>query len=181
MHNRNAGALIDPVQQEIAIRHANRFDAARIASVYVETWQSTYAGILPDEALVRMSVSRQTRQWQGHLTRGDSTLVAEDKKSGVVGFGSFGRNRDRQLPYDGEVFTLYILPDFQGLGIGKRLLHRAFSSLKELGHKSAIIWVLALNPSRFFYEAQGGEKIAERTEFLFGANLREFGYGWAAI
>jgi ribosomal protein S18 acetylase RimI-like enzyme len=162
------------------IRAAVPSDAAAIAEVYVETWRAAYAGILPDHALVRMSVASQIRQWRSLLNAGDAALVVTDGAD-IVGFGGYGPNRERNLPYSGEVYTLYVSPDYQNQGLGRRLLRAMFDGLQSDGHESAIIWVLAQNPSRFFYERQGGAKIADRNEFLWGVSVRELGYGWTSF
>ena len=50
---------------DISIRAAVAEDAAPIARVHVESWRSTYAGILPDEILLNVSlihISEPTRQ-----------------------------------------------------------------------------------------------------------------------
>ena len=170
------------------IRAAVPGDAAAIAEVYVETWRAAYAGILPADALARMSVASQIRQWRSLLSAGDAALVVTDPDggpgdggSGIVGFGGYGPNRERNLPYSGEVYTLYVAPDHQNKGLGRRLLRAMFDELRGDGHDSAIIWVLARNPSRFFYERQGGAKIADRDEFLWGVSVRELGYGWPSL
>lgn len=176
------------------IRPAYPADAATIARIHVDTWRSTYAGMIPDKTLVGMSVERHQRQWTRQLLgrRGDEfTLVAQDARHGIVGFGSAGRSRGPaalgqgrgQGPglYDGEVFTLYVQPDCQGAGIGRRLLKDLFEGLRKRGMNSAVIWVLAMNPSRFFYEAMGGARAAGREERLWGELLPEYAYGWATL
>ena len=82
------------------------------------------------------------------------------------------------LSYDGEVYTLYVLPDHQGAGHGRGLLGALFSALSAAGCRSALVWVLAENPARFFYEAMGGTLIATREEPFHGVVLSECSYGW---
>ena len=105
-------------------------------------------------------------------------MVAEDDAGAVVGFGSCGPAKGVDLDFDGEVYTLYVLPDYQGRGIGARLLAGLFEALLAGGSRSALIWVLAGNPARFFYQTAGGAWIAVREERLWGATLREMAYGW---
>ncbi len=165
----------------VTIRAAAPSDGPAIARVYVETWRTTYAGLLPDHALVKMSRRRHAAMWSNLIARRgatDAVVVAQSAGAGVVGFGSCGRARGTGLAYDGEVFTLYVLPDHQGAGIGKRLLGALFQGLLERGMRSAVIWVLDRNPARFFYEAMGGRRVAERTQKLWGATLPEAAYGW---
>lgn len=168
-----------------AIRPATPDDVDTIARIHVEAWRSAYAGILPDAYLVRMDGAGQRRMWRQTLRgggRGHHVIVAEPTGGGVVGFASCGPARRDALPprapYDGEVFTLYVALDHQGHGHGKRLLEACFGTLRGQDKTAAVVWVLAANPARFFYEAQGGKKIAERIESFAGANLAELAFGW---
>ena len=67
---------------------------------------------------------------------------------GVVAVGSCGQARRTGLPHAGEIFTLYVAPEFQELGIGRALLRRLFDALIDRGLDSALTWVLAQNPGR---------------------------------
>ena len=69
-------------------------------------------------------------------------------------------------------------PDWQGRGIGRLLLEALFARLHGGGLNQAVIWVLDGNPARFFYEALGGRRIAERKERFAGVELAEAGYAW---
>ena len=76
---------------------------------------------------------------------------------------------------------LYVHPNFQGQAVGRSLLAKLFRVLATKGLDSALIWVLAENPARFFYEAMGGTLIAGREERLWGVPLREMAYGWSDL
>ncbi len=165
----------------IEIRKATSRDAKAIARVYVDTWRDTYAGIIPDRILLGVSHRRisATQSFEiGKRRNGHTVMVAEDSRAGVVGFGSCGRARYANLPYDGEVYTLYVLTDYRGQDVGKRLLGGLFGALLERGSRSVLIWVLADNTSRFFYQAMGGTHVAVRTERLQGTSLPAMAYGW---
>ncbi len=69
-------------------------------------------------------------------------------------------------------------PDAQGHGVGRKLIHALFEGLVERGYPSTVIYVVAVNPSRFFYERMGGKRQIERTERLWGADVAELGYVW---
>lgn len=164
----------------VHIRLAVPDDADAIARIYVETWRSIYAGSIPDHVLTRMSHVRQASAWRHEIggRSGRWVLAAELPGAGVVGFAGLGANRYGPTPYDGEIQTLYVLDDFQGQGIGRRLMQAGFGHLKERRFQRAVVWVLSANPARFFYEAMGGQRIAERNERLWGAILAETAYGW---
>jgi ribosomal protein S18 acetylase RimI-like enzyme len=166
---------------EARVRAARSGDAAAIAAVYVEAWRMAYAGILPDSVLVRMSQSQQQRLWAHQIHNLDMVRVAVTPRDGVVGVASGGRCRDRMFPGAGEVFTLYVAPDHQGQGHGKALLDAVLDGLHDAGHESVVLWVLADNHARFFYEAMGGVRVAERHERLWGVTLREIAYRWRPL
>jgi GNAT superfamily N-acetyltransferase len=104
--------------------------------------------------------------------------VVAEIEGRVVGFVSFGPTRTPAMPYSGEVYALYIHIDWQGQGLGRRLLATALEALAKEGHRGAMVWVLAANPARFFYEAMGGQRAGERQETFAGSELEELAYGW---
>ncbi len=175
----------------LTIREARRTDAAGIARVHVDSWRSAYPGLVPDTVLVSMSQQRHQDQWVhalNHPRARHAALVADitaeaspgrgPAAATLVGFGSCGPGRGAPFALAGEIYTLYVQPDYQDLGIGRALLHGLFDCLLARDMDSALVWVLADNPSRFFYESMGGRRVAERDERLWGTVLAEAAYGW---
>lgn len=164
------------------IRRAVPGDARGIARAHVETWRSAYAGILPDRVVVQMSVDDKAAAWRQLIQRQDAVdavIVAEIDDGTIVGFASCGPAGPESMPdYDGEVHTLYVLPDWQEQGIGRALLCGCLRVLGAAEIAAAYLWVLADNPSRFFYQAMGGKRIGERDERLWGTTVHEVAYGW---
>ena len=121
-------------------RRANPDDAPAIAGVYVETWRTTYAGSVPDKVLLEMSPEIQAVRWTRAIEKKgpEIIVVAEDRNGGVIGVGSCGPNRQRRSSFAGEVYTLYVHPDFQEQGNGRGLLLRLFEELMGAGHNSAV-------------------------------------------
>jgi ribosomal protein S18 acetylase RimI-like enzyme len=170
--------------ETVRLRPAKPSDARAIGRIHVETWRTAYPGMVPDQTLLGMTVDGKASAWRRALSRlptREVVLVAEDSEAGPVGFASAGPNRDPRLPFAGEVQTLYVLPDWQNRGIGRQLLLGCFARLVDQGLASAVIWVLADNPSRFFYERLGGRRAGERDERLWGALLHEVAYGWTSL
>jgi GNAT superfamily N-acetyltransferase len=167
------------------IRPARPEDAAALARIYVEAWRDTYAGILPDAMLVGMSDVRHAAAWQQELLTRDrhsDTLVVEDE-DGVLGLVTIGpaRRVSRSQLEGGEIYRLYVAPECQGQGAGRALLMASFDWLISRDVDAVIVWVLAENPARFFYEAMGGTRLGEKTDNVGGARVREIAYGWTDL
>src|SRR5437660_6908707 len=162
----------------ITIRSARPEDARSIAKLHVETWRATYAGMLSAPYLVGLSAPRQELGWRNVILREPRDLrVAVGSNGAILGFGSCGPNRgDRS--FTGEVFTLYVAPDWQNQGIGRRLLIALFRRLVASGRRSAILWVLRENPSRFFYERLGAQQVSRKPLAVGGVTIEAIAYGW---
>lgn len=163
------------------VRPATAADAAGIARVHVASWRSTYPGILPDRFLVNLSPEAYARRWRALLgadRRGRRTFVAIDPAEGIVGFASCGPQRTSIPGYDGEFYAIYLHDHAQGQGWGRRLMATMAAELLGEGTRSAVVWVLRDNPSRWFYERLGGQRLAEQPISFAGARLSEVAYGW---
>jgi GNAT superfamily N-acetyltransferase len=166
------------------VREAELADALAIAHVHVDSWRTTYRGIVPDDYLAGLSYDRRAATWANIL--GDRAgvsfvYVAEDDGGAVVGFVSGGPIRDAIPDYDGELYAIYLLEPFHRRDIGRQLVAAAAGPLLREGVRSVAVWVLAENPSRAFYEALGGRAVAEKPVEIGGVPLREIAYGWADV
>ena len=163
---------------QITIRSARPGDARAIARVDVETWRTTYAGVLSGSYLVGLSERRREAGWRSVILREPRDVrVAVDPSGEILGFGSCGQNRGDRF-FTGEVFTLYVAPDWQNRGIGRRLLIALFRRLVASGRRSAILWVLRDNPSRFFYERLGAQQVSRKSLAVGAAAVQAVAYGW---
>src|SRR5215467_14857858 len=163
---------------DVTIRPARPGDARGIALLDVETWRTTYAGMLSAGYLVGLSERRREAGWRSVILREPRDVrVGIDPTGTIVGFGSCGPNRGDQF-FAGEVFTLYVAPDWQNQGIGRRLLVTLFRRLVAGGRRSAIVWVLRDNPARFFYERLGARQVSHRPLPVGGASVEAIAYGW---
>jgi ribosomal protein S18 acetylase RimI-like enzyme len=163
---------------EITIRPARPADAHGIARLDVETWRSTYAGLLSTAYLLGLSERRREIGWRNLILRDPRDVrVAVGAGGAILGFGSCGPSRGDPR-FAGEVFTLYVAPDWQNRGIGRALLIALFRRLVAGGYRSALVWVLRDNPSRFFYERLGGRQVGRRFFSVAGETVEATAYGW---
>ena len=76
---------------------------------------------------------------------------------------------------------LYVMPDWQEQGLGRGLLCGSLQLMAKNGCSSALVWVLADNPARFFYEAMEGKRVGEKDEAIWGVTLHQIAYGWRSL
>jgi L-amino acid N-acyltransferase YncA len=163
------------------IREASPADAMAVAKVQVESWRSTYAGIVPQDYLDALSYEQRATVWSTILSNATGrqfVFVAEDLDKNVVGFASGGRMECRDSEYKGELSAIYLLQSHQRMGTGSLLTARIAKRLLDEGINSMLVWVLAANPSRPFYEALGARQVSERDITIGGTELKEVSYGW---
>ena len=170
----------------IRIRQATPTDASAIARVHVDSWRTTYAEIVPQEYLSGLSYSSSQAVWNRSLsTVGNKTsiLVAETHESKVIGFAHCGPARAGDGAYQGEIYSLYLLEEYQRKGAGRRLFRGATKRLLDDGMSSMLLWVFEANlGARRFYESLGGENTGRSAVIrITGSDLVEIAYGWADI
>lgn len=172
----------------ITIRRARTADAAGIGAVHVASWRSTYAGVLPETVLTGLSMPHQAGYYDRVIRAGLVVLVAvasgpdageDGAPPRVIGFITARRRRGGLA--DGEIETLYMLDDYRERGIGRQLLRAAAGHLAEKGCASAFVWVLADNPSRWFYARMGGRHVADGTVAVGGVQVPQVAYLWEEI
>ena len=159
-------------------------DAAAIARVHIDSWRTTYRGIVPDEYLAGLDVADREAHWRGILDSAseDFTYVAETPAAGIVGFAGGGPESSEDPLYRGELYAIYLLQEHHRRGVGRQLTAVVASRLLEAGKRSMLIWVLTENiAARRFYEALGGEYVREQAIAIGGASLTEVAYGWKDI
>jgi ribosomal protein S18 acetylase RimI-like enzyme len=158
-------------------------DAEALARVHVASWRETYAGLLPDAFLARMSEAGYSRRFRRELTQPgphDVTLAALNPY-GVFGYVAGGPSR-AGVEGEAEINTLYLLRAAQGRGVGRRLLVGAVRALAAQGARSLVISVLRDNArARAFYEHLGGLADEPRLEPGPGGQVWEVRYRWAAL
>lgn len=167
------------------IRTATRTDIPAIAKVHVDTWRTTYRGLVPDELLAGLSYENRAETWHrifdSAATDGNFTLVGEDSTGQTVGFANGGPERTGDLIYKGELNAIYILRSAQGRGTGRALVRAVVDALLASNLDSMMVWVLAENPACKFYEHLGGQRIGEKEVEIGGRLVKELAYGWRKL
>lgn len=162
----------------ISLRRAEYDDAQGLAQVHAEAWRQAYLGVLPSLDLERFIANRSKPWWQSKIRQGAEIILFSFDKT-PAGYASIGFNRYNQYPFQGEIFELYLKPEYQGIGFGSKLFTKAREALKSKGLYSLIVWALTENkPALHFYLAMGGKIIARDQEYFGKTAVKKIAFGW---
>lgn len=184
------------VEREIEIRPAEPGDALGIARTQVETWRDAYVGILREQSLINLDEMRATVFWTrviGQMTGYEHISVAEHEGV-IVGFCNAGPARagliqaaERFAGGDpswsastlGEIYALYVDPNFQQMGIGRALLCDGVRALiSDRVERLGLMTLAANDHARRFYEAVGGVPGDTHPSVVSGEPADQVAYMW---
>ena len=135
-------------EPSVTYRPATPFDAPRIAALHARSWQQNYRGDLPDDYLDQHAAAERLAVWTGRFSDPNPNMrvmLAEDENK-LVGFCCLMLH---ESPADGTLLdNLHVRMDYQGLGIGKRLMRwAAVTTVAEDPEGRLYLWVLKNNTS----------------------------------
>lgn len=169
------------------IRKATQEDIPVIAALHIEGWKGAYGGIVDQAYLDSMTLEHRIEKWGEWLNteEGGEVFLAEvdDKPAGFIDIGRTktpppGSSSIRPS-HSGEVYALYLHPDYWRKGIGTLLLKHAARELKDRKHSAICLWVLDANVrAKAFYERMGGQKLGGKMIEIGSSKLKEICYGW---
>lgn len=158
------------------IREAIMGDEDGIARVHVDSWRTTYKGIVSNDYLRTLSYVQRAENWRRGI--GKSALYVAEENGQIVGFATGGKERTGNYDADAELYAIYLLQSVQGQGVGKQLVRKLAEEMKRLNFSSLLVWVLDQNPSKKFYESLGGKRIDETMIDIAGEQFKEVAYHW---
>lgn len=135
------------------IRPAHRGDLERITQIYNWAVQNSVATFDLDNR-----TNEQALQW--YIIHQDSyyPLYAAEKDGEVVGWASISPFHPRPAYKKSGEFSIYIEPEFQGLGIGKDLLETLCQEAQRLGYHTLLGLITATNAASLAVSAKQGFK-----------------------
>jgi len=145
------------VQNE-CIRKATPADAFAITKINYDARRHNYKDIAPQEFLDTLDFQDKLKSTQERFKRWTSVIYVKEIDGKVVGFIGWWLPFDKNVPYDAEIYSIYIDPAIQGKGVGKELMHTIMNDDFFKDKKSFYLWTLEENPqSRGFYEKLWGK------------------------
>ncbi len=132
-------------KNEFYIREILMDDLNEISFIHVQAWKEAYKNIFEDEYLQELDPQNKIASWKKTLENKENfSILALNSEGRIIGFASGGPDRGGTLKY-GEIYAIYVLEKYQGLGIGYKLWKSLCSFLKECGYSHSKLWVLEKN------------------------------------
>jgi ribosomal protein S18 acetylase RimI-like enzyme len=166
------------IAMRFVIREATLEDSTEIARVQVDTWRTTYRGIVPQSFLDEMDYGVRAESWRNQLAGGSSRIYVSEIEGTICGFVCGGPLREPLSDFNAEIYAIYLTVDAQQKGCGRAMMQQLAAKLLQDGLKGAVVWVLEKNPACGFYEHLGGELLAQKTISIGDSDLVEVAYGW---
>jgi len=167
---------------KVSFREATVADCLAVARVHVQSWRESFAGIVPQTFLDKMSVEKRAKAFEKEFSAASYKMfVAEVPERGIVGFADFGESRESIGAYEDELYAIYLLPEFQRKGIGERLFNLGGEFLIGSGKSSMYLLALKVSPYKSFYEKMGGQIVGRKQVEIEGIMYDELVYGWDSL
>jgi L-amino acid N-acyltransferase YncA len=156
----------------LTVRDAREADIRALARLHVTTWNATHRGGRSGGPTYEL----RERQWREAFSQSDGgwfCLVIERADGELVGFAKGTRYAHADLPaFAGELNKIYLLEEYQRLGLGRRLVGHVARRFLSQGIESMVLFGDARNPSCACWEALGGEPLPHPDGAFSGS------YGW---
>lgn len=144
-------------------------DASALACLHSRIYHMTYSLLLP-EKLVRANAPYDWEElWRQRFPLARCTRVAE-MGSETVGFVQAGLPVRSVPGCDAELYSIFVLPEYQGLGLGGLLFGQVMNCLAAQDFHRVGLWALSSNPSVAFYSAMGMQ-VVDRVGERHGASV----------
>lgn len=153
--------------ESFLIRDATPEDVPSLVRLHVVTFHQTHGG----------GPTYEVREWQWREAFAKAggnwfCLVIERQNGDLVGFAKGVPYTGDLRGFAGELNKIYLLREYQRLGLGQRLVGHIARRFLTQGISSMLLFGEAQNPSNGFYEALGAERL------LTSAGEFHGGYGW---
>lgn len=167
------------------IRKPTESDAEGIAFVHVNSWKTSYTGIIDQDFLESLSYEKRLASWKEILKSKNSQELVVLLNKQIVGFVGFGPIRaESYLAFFedtekkiGEIYAIYLLEEHKRKGLGKELFTQCRLWFNQEGFETFVVRALTDNlRAKGFYEKEGGKSIGEITITIGNKNYPEAFY-----
>lgn len=162
----------------IEIRNLLKEDISDIAKISIDSWKLEYGDFIPQKYIEKLCYKEKEAGYNSWIFNSDNVSFAAIVDNKVIGFCYGGSNEEEPLGYSAEICELFVRREFQGMGIGIKLLFKTIDALKSKGHSSVVIWNFKDSKSNNFYKHIGGELITTVVQKPEGKEVAVDIFGW---
>jgi GNAT superfamily N-acetyltransferase len=150
----------------VTVRRGSAADADAIGRVHAISRRAAYDGLVPPEALAKLTPESQASYWRDRLsTEPDPFALYVAEIDGNVDAFAMGSAR----PPVATLNAIHIVPDLQGSGVAQRLHACLLADFAAWGCTNAELWVLEGNErAQAFYMRQGWRRDYVRDTHAIG-------------
>ena len=139
---------------EFKLADAN--DCHKLSILKKEIWESTYRGIYADEVLDSYDYKYHEEKFAKKISS-DEEVYLIFKEEEVIGYFSFGKPSYGYKNYQNSLNSLYILKEYQGMGVGSQVFEYLREYCLQQGITSFFTCCNMYNMQAFnFYLKMGG-------------------------
>lgn len=128
----------------IRCREAEAGDLPAVSRQVAESYRTAYRGLMEEDYLASLADDHWVPVLTESLAAGSTCILAEDGAE-VVGSIVFGPSAADPGPGIYEIFALYLLPGYMGLGVGHRLYLEAQRRMTGQGAVACVAEALCGN------------------------------------
>lgn len=146
------------------VRKAVKSDSKDLANIIVESWRSVYTDLIPKDEIIRfLDKERRQKQFARFIEDDEIVLIGfyDEIPCGLV-FAN--KDNDEDLENCGVIYSIYLLEEYWGKGLARKLMDMTINILKEYGCDKVCLWVYEENKRAIsFYE---------KNDFLYDGNKK---------
>ncbi len=159
------------------VRPYDERDLPRVGLIHSHSRQAAYVGLVPDEALAKVTPEQQVVTWGVRMATlpSPNVPVVVEVAGEVIGFAL-----GQLTPEVGaELVAIHVLPEHRGIGAGGALMEAVVNAFREWGVSDARLHVIEGNLSaQDFYRRHGWHlRGPAGTHEIGGATVQIVEYG----
>lgn len=159
---------------QVEIKKLKESEAEEKIDINIKTWWTTYKGLIPDDIIAKIQVKTKERIEQQKKTireKNNTYGIYVDNK--LIGYSSYGPARDENYKDSCEIYSCYILEEYQRLHLGSRVVIKILEDFINEGYKTMITKCLVGNKANKFREAIGGKYVKTINSIILGYTFTE--------
>ena len=143
---------------QVDIIQANDDMCNELAKIKRQVWESTYRGIYPESKFNNFNIENETEKFLNMINNPDIQMFVAIIEDRIIGYMAIGKSPRRPNEEREEIVLLYVLKDYQGMGVGKQFFNIATEKLKKDSNDYFVVYCNKYNQkAQNFYKRMGCE------------------------